>query len=456
MARLQDTEIFGNLAVTGNTTVAGSVQVAGDGDDVLRVGDDCWIRDVDVANRIGVQGVQDATLGGIVFGSGEDTNIYRSAANTLKTDDAFLCSSLGAASGTTINDIDTTMEGSPTDNQLLTSLGIKTYVDAAGGGPGSGTQYAIPIWATTTTLGDSIIKQNSGATLAEVAGHFYITGDKEMGSVGTSADPEGLVMQIDYTDANTDSRLFFREASNNLYGGSIIYAADVSPVFDGTTFTNLSTANTFYFLTHSNSLTGTVFMSVLRGGTAVKFPGSIALSLGTSVNDIDVTMEASPTDNQLLTAQGIQEYVNKHTNIGSANSDWINCPYEGCSDPTDDIINYLGRWVSLAWTYAFYSVPLPTTRGGKKLFINGTRVSLADADASNYINDTDLYGMGNTSSASIDNDPTNKDTINLHEDTSMGNKDCSGYGVMKVRLRTVIAAADNLDVQYVTVRYYYA
>lgn len=87
MAKLQDTEIFGNLAVTGNTTVAGSIQVAGDGDDVLRVGDDCWIKDVDIANAIGIIGKQTPANGIIVFGDGKDTNIYRSAASTLKTDD---------------------------------------------------------------------------------------------------------------------------------------------------------------------------------------------------------------------------------------------------------------------------------------------------------------------------------------------------------------------------------
>jgi hypothetical protein len=54
----------------------------------IRLGDDAEIGDVNVANMFGVQGVQDATTGGIVFGSAKDTNIYRSAANTLKTDDA--------------------------------------------------------------------------------------------------------------------------------------------------------------------------------------------------------------------------------------------------------------------------------------------------------------------------------------------------------------------------------
>jgi hypothetical protein len=270
MAKLQDTEIFGNLAVTGSTTIAGSVLVAGDGNDVLKVGDDCWIKDVDIANAIGIIGVQTPANGVIVFGDGKDTNIYRSAANTLKTDDSFII-------------------------------------------------------AGTQTI--------SGIGASSCAGDFHILGDHELGCVQSVADPEGLVMQIDYTDGNTDSRLFFREASGNLYGGSIIYAADVSPVFDGTTFTNCSVANTLYFLTHSNNATGTVFMSVLRGSTGPTIPGtltagglsvsgsmtlngaitgvnSIACDLGTSINEfsIDGTM-AGDSDNAVPTEKAVKAYV---------------------------------------------------------------------------------------------------------------------------------------------------
>ena len=54
----------------------------------IRLGDDVEIGDINVPNNIGIQGVQDATTGGIVFGSGKDTNIYRGNANELKTDDS--------------------------------------------------------------------------------------------------------------------------------------------------------------------------------------------------------------------------------------------------------------------------------------------------------------------------------------------------------------------------------
>jgi len=356
-------------------------------------------------------------------------------------------------------------QGTPTDDDVLawdTSTSkwiVQAQTGGTGSGPGTGTQWTLPVWATTTTLGDSMISQDAGGTVAVSNGDFYAIGGKELGSVASVADREGLVMQIQYTDGNTDSRLFFREASGNLYGGSIIYAADVSPVFDGTTFTNLTAANTLYFLTHSNSLIGTVFMSVPRGTTGVKLPGSIALSAGAAVSDIDTAMAASPTDTQLLTAQGIAEYVNLHCVIGSANATWINCPYEGAEFVAGDKMRYSGQvepyYVGGAGRWVF-SVPLPTTRGGKGLYINGTRVSLSLANGSNRVYETNLYGMADTSGVELDSDETNKASAALWEDVSMGAVNLGGYDVAKVILKTAITTAGALQIQYVTVRYYYA
>lgn len=57
--------------------------------DNYAVGDDAFIGDCNLANTMGIKGVQDATMGAIVFGSGKDTNIYRGGADLLKTDDTF-------------------------------------------------------------------------------------------------------------------------------------------------------------------------------------------------------------------------------------------------------------------------------------------------------------------------------------------------------------------------------
>ena len=58
-----------------------------------------------------------------------------------------------------------------TDGFVITAAsGAPTWAASSGGGsgPGTGTQYSLPIWSTTSTLGDSLITQNSGATVLSV------------------------------------------------------------------------------------------------------------------------------------------------------------------------------------------------------------------------------------------------------------------------------------------------
>lgn len=51
----------------------------------VKIGDDAWIGDVNVANNISVQGVQDASKGGIVFGNGLSEKIQSDGSNLTIT-----------------------------------------------------------------------------------------------------------------------------------------------------------------------------------------------------------------------------------------------------------------------------------------------------------------------------------------------------------------------------------
>jgi hypothetical protein len=52
------------------------------------VGDDTTFFDADIADFLGIKSTSTAANGGFVFGVDKDTNLYRSAANQLKTDDS--------------------------------------------------------------------------------------------------------------------------------------------------------------------------------------------------------------------------------------------------------------------------------------------------------------------------------------------------------------------------------
>lgn len=51
----------------------------------VKIGDDAWIGDVNVANNISVQGVQDASKGGIIFGNGLSEKIQTDGSNLTVT-----------------------------------------------------------------------------------------------------------------------------------------------------------------------------------------------------------------------------------------------------------------------------------------------------------------------------------------------------------------------------------
>ena len=77
---------IGALPLSGGT-MTGTITTPNNAQGI-KVGDDAVICDRNIANHIVIEGAT-ATSGGITFGSGKDTNIYRGGANLLKTDDTF-------------------------------------------------------------------------------------------------------------------------------------------------------------------------------------------------------------------------------------------------------------------------------------------------------------------------------------------------------------------------------
>jgi hypothetical protein len=144
--------------------------------------------------------------------------------------------------------------------------------------------------------------------------------------------------------------------------------------------------------------------------------------------------------------------------IGSANSEWIPCMYNGSWG--HDEIN-IARTVSNAGAtdlVIIYSLPLPTNRGGKKLYLGDFLVHLHDADASNYIHYVDIYGMSFGSETLLYTDGTNRMAASANATqytyaTAIG--DVSAYYNIQVQIRTVNATANDLDISNVLLKCYY-
>ena len=150
-------------------------------------------------------------------------------------------------------------------------------------------------------------------------------------------------------------------------------------------------------------------------------------------------------------------YLNSLLMYGSANAAWVPCPLEGWHDVARGWVNASGHFqnTGAADPWVHYTIPLPTTKGGLKLYISGTRVGLEDAAATDKVDITYVVGRTSTGISYIDTDNTDKDTQGEHEDTFTA-LDCSTYTAVKVTLVADVTNAGGLDINYVAVRCYYA
>ena len=102
------------------------------------------------------------------------------------------------------------------DASVASGTVSKTLIENLPFIPGvTGTQYTLPMFATTTTLGDSIIKQNAGATEATITGTLDVT---------STATASKFIVNVSKADAD------FRGVASQAKALEI--AGDISPIND--------------------------------------------------------------------------------------------------------------------------------------------------------------------------------------------------------------------------------
>jgi hypothetical protein len=137
-------------------------------DDLILISDSA---DSNKTKQVTVASIKGQTAGvtSIVAGN----NVTISSTGASGTGDVTINASGGGtfsvqdSGGTAITGIDTLDFN--TNLSVSHSLGSSTVtINASGSGPGTGTEDTVPIWSTTSTLGDSLITQNAGATVLNV------------------------------------------------------------------------------------------------------------------------------------------------------------------------------------------------------------------------------------------------------------------------------------------------
>ena len=128
-------------------------------------------------------------LGGPITSTGTISPDYTSANNII----------LSAADGTsdTLADADDILFSVGNNVKYGNLSQLKTYIGAGSGTvTGSGTTNTMPVFSSSTAIGDSIIAQDAGATVATVSGALTTTGTLTMPSITDSAASTGTSGQV--------------------------------------------------------------------------------------------------------------------------------------------------------------------------------------------------------------------------------------------------------------------
>ena len=129
--------------------------------------------------------------GGTISAGGSTVTVdYSTATNVILA---------SGADTTAIIDSDTFLFGTGNNVGYGVMSALKTYIGAgAGTVTGSGTQYTIPVWnnGAGTAIGDSMIAQNAGGSIATVTGALTTTGTLTMPSITDTTSSTGSAGQV--------------------------------------------------------------------------------------------------------------------------------------------------------------------------------------------------------------------------------------------------------------------
>ena len=141
--------------------------------------------------------------------------------------------------------------------------------------------------------------------------------------------------------------------------------------------------------------------------------------------------------------------------IGVANHEYVPCILEGCGATTYQVwvpagIRNVGN-VNATWVF---KLPLPTNRGGLKLYVNASKIDIRIADANDYVNTVDVIGQDYDSQDVLDTEPANRTAQGTYPSTFAA-VDCSSYANIILRCACVNDSVSDLQFRDASIRCYY-
>lgn len=171
-----------------------------------------------------------------------------------------------------------------TIDQVLTSDGTDlSWEDATGGGPGTGTQWTIPVWATTTTLGDSPISQNAGGTELYANAALFIGADATSPALKNNADA-----------------LEFYSGSTPTLHMTLSTAGRLSLPIDGSGGGIAIGSDAFLYRSAANTISTGGSDNFIVSGTFQSAGGNFDIDVSGNITDVTVVAATSDTDEFLV------------------------------------------------------------------------------------------------------------------------------------------------------------
>ena len=137
---------------------------------------------------------------------------------------------------------------------------------------------------------------------------------------------------------------------------------------------------------------------------------------------------------------------------------WLPCIYVGDNQTTKKSRFNVGRVQNVDGTShnVEFQLPLPTNRGGLKLYVSGVRYYVVLASATNYVDRVRLFGLDTAGTASThDDDATNRTSATTLVTNNFAAVDVSGDAHIWVNMKMVVTAADLLIVHVPCVQCFY-
>jgi len=173
-------------------------------------------------------------------------------------------------------------------------------------------------------------------------------------------------------------------------------------------------------------------------------------------NDMTVELKATLSSSAIAPDGGSGTNMNQLLMFGSANATWVPMTYEA---NYSSAVLFRGESSQITNTgatdgYWMFNLPLPTVKGSLKLYINGFRLVITDADDADYVTQVYLTGAAATNNVIL-NDGTDRKIADTYDYTFTA-EDMSAEHTVRAVVQTVNTNAAGLNLATVSCRCYYA